>query len=168
MPRTLFLVEDVTREQPLGVGVGRRALRAPRSRREKRPWRDVPTLESHVEAQFIRALLLGSSLLPFGLAPSEASVVPWDGQHLLSSGDPRLDDYLADRWRRAEELWEAQRRNPRLKPRRAARLPEKADPTGAPQRVVYGASGMYLAAARLRFDRRHRALPLLGDRRVSR
>ncbi len=43
VPRALFIVEDVTDLQPLGVGAGRRAVRSSRSPRERSHGRTCPT-----------------------------------------------------------------------------------------------------------------------------
>ena len=153
VPRMLFMVEDVTDRQPLGVGAGRRAVRSARSPNEKRPWRDLQSREGHVEVQFIRPLLLGSSLLPFRLHVPDLAVIPWDGQRVLSETDPRLDLYpgLAEWWRDGEAIWRTNRSSERLSLTDQLdyrnKLSQQVPPS--PHRVVYGKGGMYLAAARV-------------------
>ncbi|MQA85926.1 MAG: hypothetical protein GEV03_15195 [Streptosporangiales bacterium] len=107
-------------------------------------------LRGAVEDQFIRPLYLGDSILPFRcLKPFEA-VIPWDGQRLLHGEDERLDLYpgLAEWWRTAEIVWSQNRSTERLS------LLERLDYRhgvsqqfpAADHRVVYGKSGMYIAA----------------------
>jgi SAM-dependent methyltransferase len=152
VPRVLIIVADAP-AGPLGVGAGRRTIRSERSALEKSPWRDIEALEGVVEDRFVRPLLLGSTLLPFRMLEPALAVVPWQGERLLHGGDDELDDYpgLADWWRRAEELWEANRRSGRLS------LVERQDYHRGlsgqfpipPIRVVYSQAGVRLAGARV-------------------
>jgi hypothetical protein len=152
VPSVLLRVEELP-PGPLGVGAGRRAVRSLRSRQEKEPWRTVETLEGVVEAQFVRPLHLGSTLLPFRPLEPLLAVIPWDGQRLLHGGDERLAGYpgLADWWLRAEAIWTENRARPDLA--LIGRLDFQHDLSEqfpiAPQRVVYSASGNRLAAARI-------------------
>jgi hypothetical protein len=78
-------------------------------------------------------------------------VIPWDGDRLLHGEDERLDLYpgLTTWWRAAESVWVQNRSNDRLS------LLDQLDYRGklsqqfpaVGPRVVYAASGMYLAAA---------------------
>jgi SAM-dependent methyltransferase len=150
VPRFLFVVEPDT-TGPLGTGAGRRAVRSLRAANEKTPWKALLTLHGIVEEQFIRPLYVGNSILPFRcLQPAEA-IIPWDGEQLLPGDDELLDWYpgLAEWWHTAEGAWHGNRSSERLS------LLEQLDYRGklsqqlpAPRyRVVYSASGMYLAAA---------------------
>lgn len=152
VPRFMFFVEPSPARR-LGAGAGRQGVRSRRSAGEKRPWKELPRLEGTVESQFVRRVHLGETILPYRLQTPLNAIIPWDGQRLLSLADDRLDLYpgLADWWRQAEGLWEANRSSDRLT------LLERLDyqrgmtdqfPVPA-HRVVYSASGMYLAAARL-------------------
>jgi hypothetical protein len=104
-----------------------------------------------VESIFVRHLHLGETILPFRVLEALEVVIPWDGKGLLSGADERLEQYpgLADWWRRAEQVWAADRSSERLA------LVDRLDfRRGLSQqfpipdyRVVYSASGMYLAAA---------------------
>jgi len=109
-------------------------------------------MSGSVETQFIRPVHLGSTLLPFRLLEPWQGVIPWDGSELLDSSSPHLDLYpgLADWWTRAEAIWDANKGESRLS------LIERADyhnglsrqlPVPS-HRVLYTASGQYLAAAR--------------------
>jgi SAM-dependent methyltransferase len=155
-PRALFLVDSVD-GSPLGTGAGRRHIRSLRRPGEKRPWRDVASLEGVVESMFVRPLHLGETILPYRPLEALEVVIPWDATRLLSGADEHLDLYpgLADWWRRAEQVWTTNRSSDRLE------LVERLDfrkglslqfPI-AECRVVYSASGMYLAAATIS-DRR--------------
>lgn len=150
VPRLLFLVERDS-SNPLGAGAGRQAVRSKRSRNEKKPWKELPTLGGTVEQQFIRPLYVGESIMPFRcLQPAEA-VIPWDGKQLLGGEAEQLAQYpgLEAWWQTAERLWIKHRTSPRLS------LLEQLDYRGkltqqipVPEyRVVYGASGMYMAGA---------------------
>jgi hypothetical protein len=138
---------------PLGAGAGRQAVRSRRSAAEKRPWRDLAGLAGNVERQFVHPVHVGDTVLPFRAREPLLAVIPWDGQRLLAGDDDRIDLYpgLADWWRNAEGLWNQHRSSERLtllgqidyRRKLSEQLP------AATHRVVYGASGMYLAAARI-------------------
>jgi hypothetical protein len=83
--------------------------------------------------------------------PQEA-VIPWDGTSLEKTTGDRLDLYpgLAAWWRQACELWEANKvagSNLSLLGRLDYQKGLKNQLPGVHVRVVYSASGMYLAAA---------------------
>ncbi len=153
VPRVLLIVEQHAAPGRLGSGAGRMAIRSRRSTREKPPWKSIPSLTGMVERQFVRNLLVGDSVMPYGLREALKVVAPWDGQRMLHGGDERLDLYpgFAQWWREAERIWNENRRNPRME------LVQRLDfqrglsqqfPTPE-HRIVYSASGMYLAAARV-------------------
>jgi hypothetical protein len=152
VPRVLFVVADAP-ASPLGVGAGRRAVQPRRSANEKRPWKDIDLEPLVVETRFIFPMHLGETLLPFRLLEPLEVVLPWDGERLLDDDDDALDYYagLSSWWKRSNSVWRANRSSDRLS------LLERIDyQKGLSQqfplpahRVVYNASGMYLAAARL-------------------
>ena len=152
VPSVLLRVEELA-PGPLGVGAGRRAVRSLRSSQEKQPWKSLDALEGVVEAQFVRPLHLGSTVLPYRLREPVLAVIPWDGQRLLDGSDERLAGYpgLADWWLRSEALWDEHRARAALS--LGGRLDFQRDLSEqfpiAPQRVVYTASGTALAAARI-------------------
>lgn len=150
-PRLLFVVEpdDGAHWRPAWP---QRAVRSRRSRNEKRPWKDVDKpLRGAVEEQFIRPLLIGASVLPFRcLAPVEA-VIPWDEGGPLPASDDALELYpgVEGWWRQAEALWNQYPSKAGLS--LLGRLDfnhalSRQFPIAA-NRVVYGKSGMYMAAA---------------------
>ncbi|WP_211349356.1 N-6 DNA methylase [Micromonospora pisi] len=149
-PKVLFFVEADSGGR-LGLSAGRRAVRSARSNLEKAPWKDLPTLQGVVEAEFVRRVLLGENLLPYQILPARQAVLPLDGSVLLTGTDSRLDYHpgLADWWRQAEALWRVHRSSDRLtlaeqldfRHKLTAQLP-------APSlRLAYAASGMHVAAA---------------------
>ena len=152
VPRFLFMVES-GQAPVLGAGAGRQAVRSFRTPSEKRPWRDLPSLEGTVESAFVRPLYLGDTLLPFRSREPRHAVIPWDGKVLLRGDGDQIDNYpgLAKWWRQAGAVWMAHRSSDRLT--LTDRLNFRhglTDQFPAPQhRVVYSASGMYLAAMRV-------------------
>lgn len=150
VPRFLFFVNDYV-ATPLGPGAGRRAIESRRSTLEKKPWKLLPSLRGTVERQFIHPVLVGESVMPFRILSPHRGVFPWDGRRLLRGSDEHIDLYpgLARWWRIAEAIWEQNRSSDKMA------LIDRLDyqkgftkqfpaPT---HRVVYTASGMYLAAA---------------------
>ncbi|HUY23730.1 MAG TPA: N-6 DNA methylase [Candidatus Saccharimonadales bacterium] len=151
-PRMLLVVEPAT-ASPLGTGAGRRAVRSRRTSLEKIPWRNLPSLSGSVETQFVCPLHVGDTVLPFRCQEPLLAIIPWDGERLLDETTERLDLYpgLAAWWRDSVAVWDAHRSSDRLT------LLQRIDyrhglaqqfPVGS-HRVVYSASGMYLAAARI-------------------
>ncbi len=149
-PRFLYFVQPQP-ASPLGLGAGKRAVESMRSSTEKSPWKSLPNMKGVVEAEFVRPVLLGESILPYRVLPAREAVLPLEGAELLNVEHSHLGLYpgLDDWWHRAEDLWNKHRRSDRLS------LSERLDfrrglteqlPAG-PLRVVYGASGMHVAAA---------------------
>lgn len=150
VPRFLLFIEDAP-ANPLGSGAGRRAVRSRRSVNEKSPWKGLPGLTGTIERQFIRPTLVGDSVLPFRLRTPHQAVIPWDGTELAMTTGERLDLYpgLAAWWRQASELWETHKTagsNLSLLARLDYQRGLRDQMPGAPIRVAYSASGMYLAA----------------------
>jgi SAM-dependent methyltransferase len=152
VPRMLFSVQ-MTTSNPLGAGAGWVSIKSDRSNQEKMPWKELPDLEGSVESQFVRKLLLGESIAPFIVRSSQTVVVPLEQNALLAIEDDRLDLFpgLAKWWRAAEETWTENRASGRLNLSEQANYRNKlTDQTStANTRVVYGASGAYLASARV-------------------
>jgi hypothetical protein len=152
VPRMLFVVEKKT-SGPLGSGAGRVTVRSLRSANEKEPWKSLPALEGNVERQFVMPLHTGQTMLPYRMLDPLRAVIPWEARtkRLLSGEDENLPLYagLKDWWKKAEKLWDTHRSA------KALPLREQLDYRGKlvdqfplmSPRVVYNASGMYLAAA---------------------
>ncbi|MEP7123351.1 MAG: N-6 DNA methylase [Byssovorax sp.] len=150
VPRFLLVVDQKS-SGPLGSGAGRVSISSHRSANEKKPWKFLPSLDGNVERQFIRSMHLGETILPYRVLKPLKAVIPWDGQRLLHGRDEHLALYpgLDDWWRHAELVWDANKSSDRLT------LIERLNyqrgmshqfPIPS-RRVVYNASGMYLAAA---------------------
>jgi hypothetical protein len=150
VPRVLFFVNPGKVNSLGGIG-SQRPVRSRRSEAEKKPWKSVGDLIGAVESEFVRPVYTGECVLPFlCLSPLQA-VIPWNGHRLLRHGDLGLNQSpgLADWLDQAETAWTRHRSSERLS------LTERLDyRRGVSQqfpmarhRVVYGASGTYLAAA---------------------
>jgi SAM-dependent methyltransferase len=155
VPRVLLVVEKKT-TGPLGAGAGRWPIQSSRSPNEKAPWKSLPALDGNVERQFVRAMHTGETVLPYRLLDTLRAVIPWDGQRLLDGSDERLASFpgLADWWLRAESAWNDNRSSVALSLRQRLDYQRTlSQQFPIPQfRVVYSASGMYLAAAIVRGD----------------
>lgn len=150
VPRFLFLINPGT-TNTLGTVAGQLPVRSHRSRTEKVPWKLLDDVTGAVESEFIRPVYTGECILPFLCLPPRQAVIPWNGHRLLSDGDlslgrhPGLAKWLHD----TETVWMQHRSSDRLT--LTERLDYRRGVTQqfpiAKYRVVYGASGMYLAAA---------------------
>ena len=95
---------------------------------------------------------VGDTVLPYRLLPPRRAVIPWDGKQLLDSSE-RLALYpgLADWWDRAEAIWTKYRSSERLtllgRVDYQRGLSNQMPIMPGSFRVVYSASGMYVAAA---------------------
>jgi SAM-dependent methyltransferase len=149
VPRVLFAVEPKA-AGPLGAGAGRVAVASRRSANEKMPWKALPSMEGNIERPFVRPMHLGETILPYRVLKPLSVVVPWDGKRLLDTADERLASYqgMADWWKRAEAFWTANRTGALSLREQLDYRRKLTDQFPMPQyRLVYAASGMYLAAA---------------------
>lgn len=170
VPRFLVLVEQAP-AGPLGAGAGRVAVRSRRSPNEKTPWKQLPDLSGSIERQFLRPVFVGDTVLPFRVRPAAQGVIPWDGTDLRSTTTDRLDQYpgLAAWWRTAEKVWDRHRTSERkLIDRWDYQRGLTSQLPSSQHRVVYSASGMYLAASYVDDPRAVVEHKLLGDRRRPR
>lgn len=153
VPRVLCIVNELP-PGPLGTGVGRIEVESRRTRGEKKPWKDVPSLRAVIDRHFTFRVHLGETILPYRVLPPLRAVLPWDGRKLLHGAHPELIRYpaFAKWWKRAEALWNEHRSSDRLTLLEQfdyrKKLEDQFPP--APHRVVYNKSGMYLAAAVVR------------------
>jgi len=149
-PRMVYFVQPQP-ASPLGVGAGRRAVQSERRSAENDPWKKLPDMKGVVETQFVRPVLLGENVLPYRILPPREAVLPLEDNQLLDSNNPNLDLYpgLAEWWGKAEQLWNGHRKSDKFT------LRERLDFRGglsnqlpaSPLRLVYGKSGMHVAAA---------------------
>jgi SAM-dependent methyltransferase len=150
VPRMLLFVADAP-DSPLGVPIGRRAVRSRKTSLDKQPWKDLPEHRGVVEAIFLRPAYLGESVAPFRILSVPEAIVPYDGTRLMHGNDERIDRYpgLAEWWRGAEAIWLSNRSSEKRT------LLEQLDYMHqltaqfpiAPWRVVYTKAGNTLAAA---------------------
>lgn len=94
----------------LGTNPAAPLLTSRRSPQEKLPWKDLKGLEGPVEAQFIRPVLKGESILPYRLAEPFEGVIPVtdDGISLDSESASKRGFSSLSRWMKsAEEIWNA-------------------------------------------------------------
>jgi len=154
VPRMLCLVERQTGGR-LGVDPSAPPVISRRNTQEKRPWRDLPAIQNRVEAEFLRPVLLGESILPYRIfRPFEGVIPVSDSGEMLASeaAANRGYDGLQAWMRKAEAVWNANAESG------AMTLAERwnyHNELGAqfpisPLRVVYAASGSLPAACVLR------------------
>lgn len=154
VPRVLITVRLVD-PGPLGVASGKRQVVSARNALEKSPWKALGSLSGVVEAEFVRAMYSGASMVSYLARDAESVVVPYIDGALAGGSSPALDRFpgLATWWREAERLWEKHR----SKGSERLSLVDRIDyhrglthqlPTSL-NRVIYTTSGQYLAACRL-------------------
>lgn len=108
VPRRLMVVVPV---EGGNIGVSRDAplVISRVSAQDKRPWKDLSPLRGQVEPQFLRPLLLGTSIAPFRVIRPAMAVIPWDERRqMLLDKQAALDGgylHLAKWLRAAEKAW---------------------------------------------------------------
>jgi hypothetical protein len=85
-PRLLCLVERVSAGR-IGTNPKAPLVKSWRSTQEKFPWKELAHLEHAVEAEFLRPVLLGESILPFRLFRPFEGVVPVDSKGTVLDAD---------------------------------------------------------------------------------
>jgi hypothetical protein len=75
VPRVLCLVER-RRMGRLGADPSAPYVASRRTNQEKEPWKSLPGIENRVEAEFLRPVLLGESILPYRVFKPFEGVVP--------------------------------------------------------------------------------------------
>jgi SAM-dependent methyltransferase len=154
-PRVVFIVKERP-PGPLGLPAGRIAVESSRSVNEKKPYKDLPSLEGVIETEFVRPVYSGENLLPYRVVAPLHAVIPCSTSALLNERE--IDQYpgLRSWWSKAEEVWEGYKAAA-TKLTLAEQLDYHAKmskqlPVTA-SRVIYNASGMHLAAAKVRDHR---------------
>ncbi|HVH75253.1 MAG TPA: N-6 DNA methylase [Stellaceae bacterium] len=153
-PRMLVLVDRKTAGR-LGANPSAPLVASRRTAQEKPPWKTLPGIENPVEADFLRPVLLGESILPYrvfrpfeGVVPVAGSGRVLDAEAAANRGFGGLHGWM----RQAEAVWEAHRRSDKFSfvqlldyfGQLSAQFPI------APIRLVYAASGTNPAACILR------------------
>lgn len=153
IPRAFVMVERKGSGR-LGSNPAAPLVVSRRSAQEKKPWRDLPSLEGTVEREFLHPVLLGESILPYRLFRPFEGVVPVTPAGRLLDARTASDegfDRLAAWMRAAEAAWDDNGKGKRT-------FVEQLDYIGqlssqfpvASVRVVYAASGSLPAAIVLR------------------
>lgn len=156
VPRMLCLVERKSAGR-LGSSASRPLVESRRTTLEKRPWKNLPAVSEAVEAEFLRPVYLGESILPFrAWRPFEGVIPANGGDHLLSAEGATNEGWsgLAGWMRKAEALWTEQADSALSLVGRwnfhnelGSQFPIR------PLRVVYAKAGMQPAACLIRDDR---------------
>ncbi|MEZ4406147.1 MAG: hypothetical protein R3A52_06710 [Polyangiales bacterium] len=138
-------------------------MRSQRGAAEKKPWKDLPSLEGVVETEFLRPIHLGETVVAHRALAPRLGVIPRDADAILNANDADIDQYpgMAEWWRTANQMWEANS----VKKKSADDVTETVKMSLTERldyhrelsaqfpipdiRVVYGKSGMHLAAARV-------------------
>lgn len=153
VPRMLCLVERKSLGR-LGPDPSAPFVMSRRNNQEKLPWKDLPGIESKVDAEFLKPVLLGESILPYRVFRPLEGVVPVSAKGQMLDAKAALDqghDNLFTWMKKAEAVWgqNAETDMPLVGQfdyygKLAAQYPL------APLRVVYAASGTQPAACVLR------------------
>jgi hypothetical protein len=141
----------------LGSDVSAPFVVSRRTTQEKEPWKSLSGVKARVEAEFVRPVLLGESILPYRIFGSFEGIIPTtddgillDAQSAASRGYSGLQDWM----RSAERVWEERRAAP-------ISLVQQFDYYGKLSaqfpipalRIIYAASGTISAACLLRDPR---------------
>ena len=155
VPRMLCLVERRATGR-LGVDASAPPVFSRKNSQEKAPWRDLPGVENRVEAEFLRPVLLGESIMPFAVFNPVEGVVPvTDKGETLDSKTARDRgfDHLSAWMKKAEAIWNEHRSeggDMTLRERWNYHNELGAQFPLAPLRVVYAKAGTLPAACMLR------------------
>lgn len=109
VPRMLCLVDRIKAGR-IGANPRMPLVVSRRSTQEKKPWKTLDGIEQAVEAEFLRPVLLGESILPFRLFRAFEGVVPVDDNGNVvdaAAAAKRGKTGLASWMNKAEEIWEA-------------------------------------------------------------
>jgi hypothetical protein len=153
VPRMLCLV-DRKHVGRLGASAAAPLVASHRSVQEKSPWKTLPGLEHPVEAEFLRPIYLGESILPFKAWRAFEGVVPMDDRGRMIDGERASDlglGGLAAWMTESQRIWSREGRSDMTLVERwnyhnelGAQFPV------APLRVLYAASGTNPAACIVR------------------
>lgn len=109
VPRMLCLVERKSLGR-LGEDPTAPFVISRRNRQEKKPWKNLPTVEHRVEAEFLHPVLLGESILPYrvwrpfeGVVPVTSRGTVLDAQAAANRGFTGLHGWMSA----AEKVWNA-------------------------------------------------------------
>jgi len=108
-PRMLCFVEHKTMGR-LGPNPNAPMVVSKRSPLEKSPWKNLDTIENQVEAEFIRPIFLGESILPYRVLHAFEGIVPISEtfealDSAAANHELRQHSKLAEWMKKAEKLW---------------------------------------------------------------
>ena len=148
VPRMLNLIEHKALGR-LGADTTAPLVRSRRSLLEKEPWRGAEGVENQVEAEFLRPIVLGESILPYRLLQTFEGVAPISGKFVLDSseaieaGFTKVGAWLT----KSERVWKALSAGTMtLKERWNFQRGLSNQLPIAPVRVLYASSGSIPAA----------------------
>ncbi|GAB2517368.1 N-6 DNA Methylase (plasmid) [Corynebacterium atrinae] len=153
-PRMMFfVVEGDASASKLGKRSGTVPVVSQRGKLDKAPWKELPDLTGVLPSKFIFDVHLGSTTAPFRLLDPWRAVLPVAGDKLMTESEIDAgNDRLRAWWNEAAELWEENRtKQSKLSLLENLNYQQKMiRQLGATKhRVVYSASGVTVAAARL-------------------
>jgi hypothetical protein len=140
----------------LGVDSSALPVLSRKNSQEKMPWKELPGVENRVEADFLRPVLLGESIVPFAVFSPVEGVVPITDKGETLDSKTALDrgfDHLSGWMRKAEATWNEHRSeggDMTLRERWNYHNELSAQFPLAPLRVVYAKAGTLPAACVLR------------------
>lgn len=150
-PRMAFFVTVEQRQSRLGQAAGRLSVQSLRTAQEKKPWKDLPSLEGVVEGRYVRDVVLGSTIAPFRILDPWKAVLPIERGKLVRLS--ALEGSGAKSWLEdAAAIWEENKtKQSKLSLMDSLDFQGKLTRQlgGAGHRVVLTASGSKLSAARL-------------------
>lgn len=157
VPRMLCLIQRKPIGR-LGIDPSNPPIESRRSPQEKRPWKELPGIENNVEAEFLRPVLLGESVVPYRVFRPFEGLIPVsaDGVVLSAKGAADIGYGGIFGWmRKAEALWNTHADG------RVTTLAEQFNYYGKlaaqfpirPLRVLFAASGSLPAACLIRDTR---------------
>jgi len=109
VPRMLCLVEHKQAGR-LGANPSAPLVASRRNSQEKQPWKDLPGIQNPVEAEFLRPVFLGESILPYRVFRPFEVVAPVDAKGKVLDAEAAANrgfDGLRGWMRKAEALWKA-------------------------------------------------------------
>ncbi|RIJ60534.1 SAM-dependent DNA methyltransferase [Clavibacter phaseoli] len=148
VPRVLTFVDELP-QTPLGRPTGTTAVTSARSSQEKVPWKNLQSVEGPIEKEFLREVLLGSSVVPYRVVWPHCAVLPVGETGVLTLSQMVSKPLLKARWESISALWDL-KKTPSTKLSLLERLDFRNGLTRqlptAPHRVLYTASGNRIAA----------------------
>jgi N-6 DNA Methylase len=110
-PRMLVFVERKTMGR---LGADPSAPYVASRRSTHQPWRSLPAIENRVEAEFLRPVLLGESILPYRLLRPFEAVIPMTDEGKILDAEAAANrgfDGLHGWMKKAERTWNANKRS---------------------------------------------------------